>query len=643
MMQTQTTRPESLLQPTAKLITVPKSSIRTLARQTPLTTLTLLILFAFALRVTNIGSESLRGDEAFAIRYWAQSPAEVLRTLAGVEPHPYGTFFSFWAWKSLVGNSEFAMRMLSALINVLGVAGMYAFTRRLLHNKYIALAATLLWTINPNLIWHSQDARNYAMWAALSVISWWLLLRASDRNRRIDWLLYSVSVTIGLYMFFFEALMVVTHLIYIVIYRRQAFKSWLVSVVAIAILLIPWFGQAWALANSGYGGTAVHADLNLLLSKFIPELLFGDRLNTGAPLILNALMLGVIVVCFAAVHYYFPGGTMPTLAMIMVIPALLLVLISTRMSVFAPRYIIAVMPALIVPIATTGVMLIRSFRPYGPLSLRRGVLILITLLGPFTWLTVDALNHYYNGYHKAPDWRTMTAYLKTHLAADDILIMTSPDPATGVTDPAFGYYFDRPDQVVTLPYPLRDTQQVAAQTLASHKNVWLVPAENQTQNVQSALLKTGVLIAEQNVGGFKLRQFRTKTLWPDEMQSVVDISLGDAMLHGFSIEGDTKVGATISVLLYWTKLPDPSLKVFVHLIGSIKADGSPLWTQEDHTPETADRDIYHLDFSKVAAGVYTVEVGVYDPTTAKRVDILSKNGQLLGDSYPLTTLTITVN
>ena len=60
-------------------------------------------------------------------------------------------------------------------------------------------------------------------------------------------------------------------------------------------------------------------------------------------------------------------------------------------------------------------------------------------------------------------------------------------------------------------------------------------------------------------------------------------------------------------------------------------------------PETADRDIYHLDFSKVAAGDYTVEVGVYDPVTLKRVDITSKDGQLLGDSYPLTTISITAD
>src|SRR5579859_2787137 len=114
-----------------------------------------LLLLCFALRIDNLGQSSLRGDEAFAIRYWAQSPGVVVATLADHEPHPLGTFFSFWAWKSLVGDSEFSMRMLSLLVNVAGAAGMIAFARRLASSRSIGLVAGFLWAISPDLIWHS--------------------------------------------------------------------------------------------------------------------------------------------------------------------------------------------------------------------------------------------------------------------------------------------------------------------------------------------------------------------------------------------------------------------------------------------------------------------------------------------------------
>src|SRR5262249_18962857 len=206
----------------------------------------ILALLAFILRIHPLGASPYRGDEAFTVRYWAAPPAEVLSDLAWKEPHPLGIFFAFWGWKSLVGDSEFAMRMLSVLANLLGVAAMYALTRRLLNSRTIALTSAFLWSINPNLIWQSQDARNYAMWAALSLISMWLILRAADSpERRLNWLMYIVFATLTLYTFFLEAFIVAVHGLYIVLWKRAALRGWLIAVGIIAVLLIPWFGQIW--------------------------------------------------------------------------------------------------------------------------------------------------------------------------------------------------------------------------------------------------------------------------------------------------------------------------------------------------------------------------------------------------------------
>src|SRR5437764_9914 len=98
-------------------------------------TLVCLILLGFALRVYHLGWSSLRGDEAFAVRYWAVPPGAVLQGPAGEEPHPLGTFLSFWLWKSLAGSSEFAMRLLPALINLLGIPAIYGISRRLFSDR----------------------------------------------------------------------------------------------------------------------------------------------------------------------------------------------------------------------------------------------------------------------------------------------------------------------------------------------------------------------------------------------------------------------------------------------------------------------------------------------------------------------------
>ena len=166
------------------------------ANRASLVILVTLVLLACGLRVYHLGLFPFRGDEAFAVRYWAAPPTDILNPLNGLawqEPHPFGTFFGFWAWKSLVGSSEFAMRVLPALVNLLGVPAMFALGRRLLHDERAALFGAFLWAVNPNQLWHAQDVRNYALWAGLSAVTVWLLLRASDSGRRRDWVLYVAS------------------------------------------------------------------------------------------------------------------------------------------------------------------------------------------------------------------------------------------------------------------------------------------------------------------------------------------------------------------------------------------------------------------------------------------------------------------
>ena len=148
-----------------------------------------LIGLAALLRLYHLDASPLRGDEAFSVRYWAV-PFDQVLVLSRVEPHPFGALLGFGLWKALVGDSAFAMRMLPALLNLIGVPVMYTLSKRLFRDGRIGYVAALLWALNPMQLFHAQDIRDYAPWAALSALAIWLLLSACDRQRRIDWLLY---------------------------------------------------------------------------------------------------------------------------------------------------------------------------------------------------------------------------------------------------------------------------------------------------------------------------------------------------------------------------------------------------------------------------------------------------------------------
>ena len=460
-----------------------------------------ILFISFTLRIYHLGQSSLRGDEAFAIRYWAQSPAVVLNTLADHEPHPLGTFFSFWAWKSLVGDSEFAIRMLPLLLNVAGAAGMIAFGRRLTGSHAVGLTAGFLWAINPDLIWHSQDARNYAMWAGISVISLWLLLRVSDRPRRLDWALYILAVTTGLYIFFLEAAIVVVHGLYVLIFRRKVFWQWAAAMLIVLVLLIPWFAQVWALAHSGYSGTAGRADLSALFTQFFPTLVLGEVADVSSPLLQIALLAG-FAACLVTMHRW-QGRSAMVSVLLLAIPALILVVAATRLDVFRPRYLVAVTPALlIVPAA------IDSIQPRPLSSKGRGASLLraAPLVG-LAAICVIVLITYYGSYTKAPDWRGLREYLLAAATAEDAVIMV-PGDASGATDPAFNYYYNGPADIIVLPYPGVDTRQAAAQALAKHRAVYLIPVGNLTGQVAEALRADGTLVETQQAGSFAVQKFQ---------------------------------------------------------------------------------------------------------------------------------------
>ncbi|MCC6612533.1 MAG: glycosyltransferase family 39 protein [Anaerolineae bacterium] len=453
----------------------------------------LVLLLAFWLRIHALDAQPLRGDEAFTVRYWAAPPADVLSHLAWVEPHPFGAFFGFWAWKSLAGQTEFAMRLLPALLNLVGAAAIYALARRLARRtpgtpaRVIGLVAAFLWAINPDLIWHSQDVRNYAPWAGLSALALWLLMRAADKNRRIDWWLYVVVETIALYTFFLEAFMLIVHLLYVILIARRRLRGQvLASFAVIGLLLIPWLYQAFRLAGSGYGGTGEGSDLVVMATVFIPTLLFGEDLSRLAAALPGAFVTGWLLIYATLWGLLTRRRAASNVLLLLIVPSILLYLAGTRLDVFRPRYILAITPGLALALAWSLAPW-RLSKYAGPLRilapaarLAGALLLIVTVI-----LSADALLEYFGGdYRKAPDWRALAAYLEANVGPDDALIVTAAD-TNGSFDPTFQYYYD--GAFVVLPRADADIPAEIAALAREHATLYLIDQPSWDQTVRHAL------------------------------------------------------------------------------------------------------------------------------------------------------------
>jgi hypothetical protein len=73
-----------------------------------------IILLAFALSVSQLSTQELRGDEAFGYFFSLRPLIDIVRaTLALREPHPVASYFLEKGWLALAGQSKFALRFAS--------------------------------------------------------------------------------------------------------------------------------------------------------------------------------------------------------------------------------------------------------------------------------------------------------------------------------------------------------------------------------------------------------------------------------------------------------------------------------------------------------------------------------------------------
>jgi len=610
--------------------------------------LTAIVLLGFALRLYHLNQVPLRGDEAFTVIHWMREPlSDTLANIATVDPQPPLAYFLYHVWGILTGTGEQTVRLLPALLNLIGIPVLYALGKRI-GGRRVGLLAALMWAIHPYQIWHAQDARNYGIWAAASAASLWLGLRAVEHDRRVEWVLYVIVAAAAAYLYYLELFALVVINLYVLSTRwrdRRLLLRWLGAQVAIGLLLAPWYLQERLLVSSGYGGTAGGFELEKLWTWFIPTLTFGDALPASLagwiwmPL-LATLVAGVVTLWRRNRSHALLIGLLATL------PLLLLGIVSTRMNVFAHRYVLAAAPAYVLLLAVLVVALLRS-RRFGVLGRAVGALLLVTVLA----VQLTSLNAYYFDYTKSPDWRALASYLSEHAGADDLIIQ-------GAADEAYTFYADQsqiPAEGIRLPasehQPSDEIRAVLAERAPQYASLWRVaqtppnwPNAGVVEDWLNAELQP-VRITQAN--GMRVEQYRAWNVSPAEI-SVEPLATfgGLAELVGARVFPPEPTGELV-IWLYWRPIGQSAgpLKLFVHLTGPTNpATGTPLWSQDDQEPQdgrvtterwdigTIYRDVYVLPLDNVPPGTYRLSTGIYAPDTGQRM--LTADGDdhiLIGD------------
>ncbi len=161
--------------------------------------LLLLLLLAASLRFHRLGAQSLWYDEGITAAHTARSLQELLPLLQ-VNVHTPAYFVLLAGWTDVAGDSEFALRLPSALFSILSVAFVYSLGARL-YGRLAGLTAAALVALNSFSISYAQEARMYAMLTAIACLSmclFWQALQGRGSRKRLV-VVYGLVNALGMY------------------------------------------------------------------------------------------------------------------------------------------------------------------------------------------------------------------------------------------------------------------------------------------------------------------------------------------------------------------------------------------------------------------------------------------------------------
>ena len=152
-----------------------------------------LTVLAAVLRFSTLDVQSYWFDEAVTVGLVKSSFGHMLSRIGGSESTPPLYYAIAWVWSRVFGSGEVGLRSLSALAGTAFVPVAYAAAATVA-SKRVALTIAALATVNPLLIWYSQEARSYSLLLLLASLSFLLfvrMLRAPDTRTLAAWTVVS--------------------------------------------------------------------------------------------------------------------------------------------------------------------------------------------------------------------------------------------------------------------------------------------------------------------------------------------------------------------------------------------------------------------------------------------------------------------
>ncbi len=198
-----------------------------------------IVALATVLRFLLLGGRSLWFDETVSATI-AGLPWPQFTSIAFGHESNMMLYYGLLRWWSHLGQSEFALRSLSALVSIATIPVLYAFASRLFGQR-VALLASLLMALNAFHIRYAQEARSYSLLVFFGMLASLAFVDAVENGGGRYWVSYVAAVVLATYNHLFGAFLLPAHWASLVLARRRDVR-WgrlLISSTVIVLACIP--------------------------------------------------------------------------------------------------------------------------------------------------------------------------------------------------------------------------------------------------------------------------------------------------------------------------------------------------------------------------------------------------------------------
>ncbi|MCS6827510.1 MAG: glycosyltransferase family 39 protein [Caldilinea sp.] len=273
-----------------------------------------LLLLGFARAVILLDVKDLWWDESLSLQRAEESLPNLLlgvlvikdgfSELPTIDQHP---FFYFGLQALLIraaGESVFVLRYGSALAAMLFTAGVYLWARWL-ERRTLAPAPTSLWAmalaaVNPFMLWYGQEARPYALWAALALLATYLLLRATEQARlsRLHLLAFLLVELLFLLTHYYAIFLIAIHLLILAawsLHHRVRLGIIAVAVVALAGAVVGGYAL-WNAIRQGAGENFPKITARIIVPDLVNAFSLGPSADLAMAWPLDLLFAALAVI-----------------------------------------------------------------------------------------------------------------------------------------------------------------------------------------------------------------------------------------------------------------------------------------------------------------------------------------------------------